>query len=262
MTTWVERAKSSLVGTKLGRLAQARSHARFKAKLARDLNLVLVANEVYDVDECVRRLVHQADMNCVDVGAHLGTVTAEFLHLAPGGGHIAFEPTPRKAGWLARKFPRVKVYQKAVAEFAGRATFYDNVGNSGFSGLRAPGAFSREVQEVEVEVVRLDDALDGVEVGFMKIDVEGAELSALRGARKTLARCRPPVLFECTRTGLDNFDVDGADVYNELVGNSGYEIFIPRDFLAANAPLSCDGFLTAMQYPFNAFNFIALPNAA
>ncbi len=42
--------------------------------------------------------------------------------------------------------------------------------------------------------------------GFLKMDIEGSEPLALEGARATLARCRPIVLFEhkgfCRRYGL------------------------------------------------------------
>ena len=33
-------------------------------------------------------------------------------------------------------------------------------------------------------------------MGFIKIDVEGHELAVLRGAERTLARCRPTLLLE------------------------------------------------------------------
>lgn len=259
MSALVERCKSSLIGTRLGELAQTRSHARYEAKLSVDPKLKKVAREVYDIDACIRRLVDRADMNCVDCGAHLGSVTAEFLKLAPQGSHTAFEPTPRKAGWLAKKFPQVKVHQKAVSDTPGKATFFDNTGDSGFSGLRAPGGFSNGLQEFEVEIVRLDDVLAGVDVGFMKVDVEGAELGAFRGCRETFARCRPPMLFECTKTGLDNFGVDPDDVYDELTETSGYDLYIPRDFLDAGNVLTRRQFASSMQYPFDAFNYIAIP---
>jgi FkbM family methyltransferase len=40
------------------------------------------------------------------------------------------------------------------------------------------------------------DSMDAGDIAFLKLDVEGSEYEALVGARETLLRCRPPVLFE------------------------------------------------------------------
>ena len=42
-----------------------------------------------------------------------------------------------------------------------------------------------------IKAVRLDDILDGDEVTFIKMDVEGAELEALKGSRRTILKNRP-----------------------------------------------------------------------
>ena len=255
----IERVKSRLIGTRLGDLAQQRSKARFRAKLASDPKLAAVAEEPYDIDRCLQRLIDRHDMTCVDVGAHLGSMTAEFLKLAPSGSHHAFEPTPRKAKWLRGRFPNVTVHQVALSDKHSTATFYDNVGNSGFSGLRSPGEFAHNVQQYEVEVTTLDAMLADVEVGFLKVDVEGAELATFRGARDLIARCRPPMLFECTKTGLENFGVDAGEIFEELTHISGYDLFVPADFAAQGQPLDAESFASAQDYPFRAFNFIAVP---
>lgn len=46
------------------------------------------------------------------------------------------------------------------------------------------------------KTVRVDDIMRGLDVGLIKIDVEGHELYVLRGARKTLERCRPALAVE------------------------------------------------------------------
>jgi FkbM family methyltransferase len=49
-----------------------------------------------------------------------------------------------------------------------------------------------------VRVVALDDCLDVAQpVSFIKMDIEGSEERALRGAVKTIARWRPPMFVEC-----------------------------------------------------------------
>jgi len=48
----------------------------------------------------------------------------------------------------------------------------------------------------DVSAVPLDDLLAGTRVDLVKLDVEGADLHALRGMAATLARCRPALLIE------------------------------------------------------------------
>lgn len=52
-------------------------------------------------------------------------------------------------------------------------------------------------ESMEVEVVTLDEALvDDLDVGFIKVDVEGHEIHVLYGATKTIKRCRPKMVLE------------------------------------------------------------------
>lgn len=44
---------------------------------------------------------------------------------------------------------------------------------------------------IAIEVRKLDDVLQGKKVTFIKMDIEGAELAALRGAEKIIREQRP-----------------------------------------------------------------------
>ena len=68
MSAFVERLKSKLIGTKIGDFAQARSHARGYAKIARDSKLKDVAHEVYDIEACVKKIM--LDLNRGGGGRH------------------------------------------------------------------------------------------------------------------------------------------------------------------------------------------------
>lgn len=52
---------------------------------------------------------------------------------------------------------------------------------------------------VAVPCVRLDDVIGTAPVGFMKVDVEGFELSTLQGAESILAQSRPVLYIENDR---------------------------------------------------------------
>lgn len=199
------------------------------------------------------------DDNCVDVGAHIGSMLAEMRHLAPNGSHVAFEPTPMKARWLRKKFPDVEVIEAATAEEPGVALFYDDIDRPGFSGLERPVDDST-IRNYEVRVACLDDELQHRDrIDFLKIDVEGAELPTLRGADAVLARHKPVVLFECgTDPHLQRFGYKRADLFH-FFGDRGYDLYSIVDFIFARHPMTSDSFDKAGTYPYQGFNYLALP---
>ena len=109
-------------------------------------------------------------------------------------------------------------------------------------------------------VRRLDDVIpDDVSVGYLKIDAIGAELLVLKGAERILAKDRPFVLFEASKETLDNFGLAAADIHHHLVTGAGYDLFSLRGSLAGDPPLTVERLEQAMIFPFEAFNFVALP---
>lgn len=59
----------------------------------------------------------------------------------------------------------------------------------------------------EIKVTTVDRLLDGTPVDFIKLDVEGAEAAALRGAEETLARFRPALLISAYHRSEDLFSL-------------------------------------------------------
>lgn len=199
------------------------------------------------------------DSNCVDVGAHIGTILAELRRLAPDGRHLAIEPTPQKARWLARRFRGVRVVEAAVSDEPGTAMFHQDLRRPGFSGLRRPLDQSA-VRSYEVRVVTLDEELaDWDRIDFVKIDVEGAELPALRGGGAILGRHRPVVLFECGPDAqLQRFGYKRADLFEYLAERS-YDVYSMVDFVFGRQPMTRESFEKAGTYPYRGFNYLALP---
>ena len=178
------------------------------------------------------RLLHELldellepDSDCVDIGANRGVVLTEMLARAPHGRHVAFEPLPELARELRTTFPRVDVHQAALSDRPGTREFVRVVDDPGWSGFRerpVPGATRTERIEVAVEV--LDDALPAdARPVLVKIDVEGAELEVLEGARRTLAEHRPVVVFEHGVGSADYYGTEPEHVH-ELLTGLGYEI--------------------------------------
>lgn len=178
------------------------------------------------------RLLHELldellepDSDCVDVGANRGLVLTEMLARAPHGRHVAFEPLPELAGELRAAFPRVEVHQAALSDRPGTREFVRVVDDLGWSGFRErPVPDAGVTERIEVKVERLDDALPaGARPALVKIDVEGAELEVLEGARRTLEAHRPVVVFEHGAGSADYYGTEPEHVF-ELLAGLGYEI--------------------------------------
>lgn len=168
----------------------------------------------------------EADSDCLDAGAHDGSVLAELVRIAPRGRHMAWEPLPEHAERLRTRFPGVDVRPAALSDRAGEREFVHMLDNPGWSGFRArpvPGG-SRE-QRLRVACERIDDALPpDIHPALLKVDVEGAELELLLGARETLSRHRPLVVFEHGRGSADHYGATPERLHGLLAGELGYEI--------------------------------------
>lgn len=148
----------------------------------------------------------KADSNCIDVGANVGAFLKQFTLLAPQGHHLAFEPISDHALRLSKRFPQVEVYDCALSNKEGSVNFFYVPNRDAWSGLRRQQyPNSEQPVEIEVQLKRMDDIVGDRHVDFIKIDVEGAEYEVLQGARETLRRCRPTVLFEHARIHNENY---------------------------------------------------------
>lgn len=188
----------------------------------------------------------------IDCGAHKGAVLKDFVNASPDATHIAIEPMPDFAAGLRRDFPTVTVHEVALSDHNGEAQFTIVEGDLGSSSLEAEQAHvsaDARTRKIDVKVVELDTLLAGDEgpFGLLKIDVEGTELAALRGARKLLARDHPTVLFEHLATTPGTADLHAF--FTDL----GYRIY---DMLG-EGPLSASAFAAA-NADGRRQNFIAL----
>ena len=126
----------------------------------------------------------------LDVGANVGAYALLFGQWARPGGHVfAFEPAPDAFEGLRRLVAAnrlgdvVTPVRAAASDVTGQAALLAD----GFSGanrlVRRPG-----VRPAMVQTVTIDDfcAREGIVPSVIKIDVEGAELDVLRGARDTI----------------------------------------------------------------------------
>jgi FkbM family methyltransferase len=197
--------------------------------------------------------VLRSDTMFVDVGTNRGQILGEAVRLAPAGSHVAFEPIPALAEEIARSFPSVDCRRLALGASAGVAEFCHFTKLDGWSGLRRSPEISDErgrPQYIEVQVSTLDLELGERRPGMIKIDVEGAELDVLQGARTLLAGARPVVLFEHVASAAQLYGSQSGVLW-DLLAELGYRIFA----VTGEGPIT----RTAFSESAGAVNWLATP---
>ena len=168
----------------------------------------------------------KTDSNCVDIGAHVGDVSAKFLSLAPHGRHFAFEAIPILAEKVRYRLPQIKVECVAVSDQSGNIEFNWVSSNPAFSGIKARSDLRPEdtIERIQARTERLDVLVPvDVDVRLIKIDVEGAEMGVFRGAERILNRNKPYLIFEHGSAARD-YGTTSADVF-QLLASHGLKIW-------------------------------------
>ena len=123
----------------------------------------------------------------------------------------AFEPDERNFSYLeqfvADRFgavhPNVQCHQAGIWEKSGRLNFcsLDSGAGPALSSHFEPSENSESRDGVAV--VSLDDCLAEEDPTLIKLEIEGSELAALKGARRTIARCRPKIALSAYHRARD-----------------------------------------------------------
>jgi len=129
-----------------------------------------------------------------DVGANVGFYSLLASILVGPGEVFAFEPVPKNVAYLKKhlelnRVKNVKVFEVAVSDNAGTMRFQTEP--TGFKGhLSSEG--------IPVSVTTLDTLVVDKEIlppKYIKMDIEGAELLALRGAETTIREFHPTIFL-------------------------------------------------------------------
>ena len=135
----------------------------------------------------------------LDIGAHVGLWT---MQLAKSFETVhAFEPLPVHVECFKANTAELKnviLHELCLGSHNGVAAIQPIEDNSGNSHMAATG--ETIASALMANLNRLDDyaeeRMPGVEVGFIKIDVEGYEIHVVKGAEKLIQRCRPVMVVE------------------------------------------------------------------
>ena len=182
-------------------------------------HLDLTQNLKYDrlTNKIISKVLSE-NSNTIDVGAHKGEIIDEILKTAKKGKVEAFEAIPSFALALRAKFSedtRVVINETALSDSVGTTTFNYVKNAPAYSGMkqRTYAVENPDIEELTVQMTRLDDY--GFEnIDLIKIDVEGAEMHVLNGAKETIRKSKPVVLFEFGIGGSDHYGTTSDDIFN------------------------------------------------
>jgi FkbM family methyltransferase len=147
-----------------------------------------------DMEEALLPFFVRTNGIALDVGANRGIYTR--IMLARNRHVVSIEPNPDCVHVLERLFKNnVRVIAGAASNTNGDATLRVPVGGEGLGTIDSQNLFQGSFKTVNVKTFKIDD-LGLTDVTFMKVDVEGHEISVLEGAMELLKRDRPTILLE------------------------------------------------------------------
>jgi FkbM family methyltransferase len=186
--------------------------------------------------------VHCPRRTAIDIGANFGVYTRI---LARGFQHVhAVEPLPKLAAPLRAAGPKnCTVHEIALGTQPGQLELFvpHSTGKGAVFAATTAQADRLEalkdvivghdekafdhIEKVVVPMKTFDDAFGNVpDIDFVKMDIEGSELSVLQGGRRTLGKQQPVMLIEAEQV-CNN---DAAQIF-ELLEELGYSAYYFRD---------------------------------
>jgi FkbM family methyltransferase len=181
----------------------------------------------------------QTDYNCIDIGCHKGEILEMMLVQAPKGTHFAFEPLPDYYEELKTNFSsKATIFPFALANEMGQTTFHYVKNAPAYSGIqkRKYAVEEPEIEKIHVEVKKLDEVIpEGVQIDFIKIDVEGGEFDVMRGGEKLLNKYKPLLIFEFGKGASDFYNVKPIEIF-EFLSKVGYSVYTLENFVSNKVP--------------------------
>ena len=186
----------------------------------------------------------QPGMTVLDIGAHVGYYSRRYAPKVGENGRIlSFEPHPRTFAVLQQNvghFENVTLQQLALAEHPGTAELHDYLIMSASGSLQFDEGMKDLVKSqlsdsdiaprisddlpdktFTVETKPVDDCLETMgitQVDVVKMDIEGAEIGALRGMKRTIARSREMALvMEYNPQALEGFGHNPIEALSEVI---------------------------------------------
>ncbi len=185
------------------------------------------------VTDLFQKFIRKGDV-VIDVGANIGSHTLIMAKLVGESGKvIAFEPHPDIARRLTdniklNRFTNVSVSRFALSEKPGKASLFsysDGMLDKGTSSLY--GITNLE-EKYSVDVSTLDVVAENERLSrldFVKVDTRGSDFPVIKGARESIGKFHPYVVFEYNQDNWRHSDSRWEDAWN-FFEKHGYSLHL------------------------------------
>lgn len=172
-----------------------------------------------------------------DIGANFGIMSLQLAKLAPAGHVYAFEPTHYALGRLRTNLdlnPELKQKITVINSFVSEASVSDPK-ITAYSSWKVDGSKKEDAHPTHwgeaksaegVPSISLDDfciARNIPKIDFIKIDTDGHEYEVLKGARNTIKKFRPQIVFEIGQYVMAEKGIS-FDFYSNYFAEMNYEL--------------------------------------
>ena len=190
--------------------------------------------EDYVVEACKKYI--EPGSTVIDVGANFGQMSLQWSKLVGENGYVhAFECSDFISYFLKKTIEKndfaknVKVHTNAVWNVSGvkldmlkpdgsaRGRFYSGMG------IKAENQDPRMMPTHEVISVTLDDIEYQTRVSVIKVDAQGSDFFVLKGAKETILKHKPMIIFEYEKEYDEIFKINFSELHKYLI-ELGYEL--------------------------------------
>ena len=188
--------------------------------------------------EELAHLLIKKDWNVVDLGANIGSHSILLSRLVSEGKVFSFEPQSLTFSLLQNNLllnlcENVFAYKFAISDTELKTVSMEVFSYSGAKTIRiANGTYinngavsiSQNATAGDLTISKRLDDLDLPPIKFIKIDIQGSEVGALNGAKKTIARYRPTMFIEIEELRLRSLGTSSKELI-ELLLEYNYVLF-------------------------------------
>ena len=169
----------------------------------------------------------------LDVGANYGQMAIEFSKVAENTKVFAFEAQEMVFGVLQKNIEannpkNINAFYNAVYDINGSEMFFPVPDLVKYSSYGSYGLDMKATSGKVVKSITIDSLQYDLPVSFMKIDIQGSDLAAMRGAVNTIAEHKMPIIFEYEEQFQADFSTSFQD-YVEFVDSIDYKFLCSRN---------------------------------
>ena len=181
-----------------------------------------------------KRIPNSNNFSLIDIGANIGNHSIFFSDFFRK--IYAFEPNPltyeilKLNSKFATKKGNIIPYKIGLSNKNGKVHFkvnHTNLGRSAIVNFNKDISHSKDIIEIKVNCADKIKSLEDIDIGCIKIDVEGHEIEALMGAEEIIKKNKPIIIFEQAKIEF----YDGSSKAINYLKNIGYSFYtFNKDF--------------------------------